>query len=68
MNANTKLEIAKEIIASQIGKSIMDLGLTIKDKELQQLMDLKDRIDRCDMAAINHVLKVSKKMRGNAND
>ncbi len=60
MDSNTKLEIAKEVIAGLIGNAITKLNLTTKDKALVDLLNLKERIDSCDMAAIDHVLKVAK--------
>ena len=60
MDSNTKLEIAKEVIACQIGNAITKLNLTLQDKDLVDLLKLKEKIDSCDMKAINHVLKVSK--------
>ena len=67
MNSNTKLEIAKEVISSQIGKAVINLGLTLKDKELLNLIDLKDMGDRGNMKAIDHVLYVAKNKRGAIN-
>ena len=60
MDSNTKLEIAKEVIAGLIGNAITNLNLSTKDKALVDLLNLKERVDSCDMEAIDHVLKVAK--------
>ena len=60
MNDNVKLEIAKEVIAGEIGNAVTSLNLSLENEELVNLVKLKEKIDRCDMVAINHVLKVSK--------
>lgn len=65
MDSNTKLEIAKEVIASQIGNAVTRLKLSLKDRELVDLLKLKEKIDNCDMRAINHVLKIAKSREGN---
>ena len=59
MNDNTKLEIAKELIASKVGKAAL-LGLTTEDKELKQLIKLKEEVDNGNMETINRVLRISK--------
>ncbi len=60
MEDNIKLEVAKDIISSKIAKAVTVLKLTTKDKELVQLIKLKERIENYDLEAINHVLRVSK--------
>ncbi len=60
MNSNAKLEIAKEIIACEVGNAVTSLNLTLKDEELVKLVKLKEEVDKCNMTAINHVLKISK--------
>lgn len=67
MNDNTKLEIAKELIASKVGKAAL-LGLTTEDKELKQLIKLKEEVDNGNMETINRVLRISKPKKGVAND
>ena len=67
MNDNTKLEIAKELIASKVGKTAL-LGLTTNDEELQQLIQLKEEVDRGNMEAIDYVLNISKARGVNNND
>ena len=67
MNDNTKLEIAKELIASKVGKAAL-LGLTTEDKELKQLIKLKEDVDNGNMETINRVLRISKPKKGVAND
>jgi len=67
MNDNTKLEIAKEIIASKVGKAVI-LGLTLEDKELVQLIKLKEKVDNGNMEAIERVLRISKLKKEGAND
>ena len=60
MNENTKLEIAKEVIAGQVGKAVTKLKLTLADEELVKLIKLKEDVDKGDEKAINHVLKIAK--------
>lgn len=60
MEDNIKLEVAKDIISSKIAKAVTVLKLTTKDKELVQLIKLKERVENYDLEAINHVLRVSK--------
>jgi hypothetical protein len=67
MNDNTKLEIAKELIASKVGKAAL-LGLTTKDEELQQLIKLKEEVDNGNMETIERVLRISKPKKKVAND
>lgn len=67
MNDNTKLEIAKELIASKVGKAAL-LGLTTEDKELQQLIKLKEEVDNGNMETIERVLRISKPKKKVAND
>ncbi len=67
MNDNTKLEIAKELIASKVGKAAL-LGLTTEDKELKQLIKLKEEVDNGNMETIDRVLRISKPKKGVAND
>lgn len=67
MNDNTKLEIAKELIASKVGKAAL-LGLTTEDKELKQLIKLKEEVDNGNMETINRVLRISKPKKGVAHD
>lgn len=67
MNDNTKLEVAKEIIASKVGKAAM-LGLTLQDKELVQLIKIKEEVDNGNMESIERVLRISKLKKEGAND
>ena len=67
MNDNTKLEDAKEIIASKVGKAAM-LGLTLQDKELVQLIKIKEEVDNGNMESIERVLRISKPKKEGAND
>lgn len=67
MNDNTKLEVAKEIIASKVGKAAM-LGLTLQDKELVQLIKIKEEVDNGNMESIERVLRISKPKKEGAND
>ena len=67
MNDNTKLEIAKELVANMVGKAAL-IGLTLKDKELIKLINLKEEVDKGNMKAIDKVLSYGEKKRGTAND
>ena len=51
--------------SSKIAKAATVLKLTTKDKELVQLIKLKERVDSYDIDAINHVLRVSKRNKVN---
>ena len=67
MNDNTKLEVAKELIASKVGRAAMS-GLTLEDRKLVQLIKLKEEVDNGNMEAIEMILGVSKLKKGGVND
>ena len=67
MNDNTKLEVAKEVIASKVGEAALRLNFDLKNEELLQLLKLKDEVDRCHFEAIDFVLE-NLKLGENNND
>ena len=67
MNDNTKLEVAKEVIASKVGEAALRLNFDLKNEELLQLLKLKDEVDRCNFEAIDFVLE-NFKLGENNND
>ncbi len=67
MNDNTKLEIAKELIANKVGKAAL-LGLTLNDEEMIKLINLKEEVDKGNMEAIDTVLSYSKQNKEDKND
>jgi len=65
MDNHTKLEIAKEIIANKIGDAIVNKKLTINDKELLDLIAIKDQITKCNIDVIEELISY---YGGKAND
>lgn len=65
MNDNTKLEIAVEVMATTIAKCYKD-GYTIKDKEMQDLVQEREEMYKGNREVIDKIINVyGKKLRQN---
>ncbi len=59
MNDKTKLELAKDIIATYVAKTAKLLDFDLNNDELKELLLLKEEVDRNNLEAINYVLGLS---------
>lgn len=59
MNDKTKLELAKDIIATYVAKTAKLLDFDLNNEELKELLLLKEEVDRNNLEAINYVLGLS---------
>ncbi len=57
MSDNIKLEVAVEIMASKIAQMIRK-GYTIDDEVMQQLLEEKKQMYKCNMNVINKIINV----------
>lgn len=56
MNANTKLEIAVEIMAAKIAKTSKE-GYTVQDSKMKNLIDERDKMYLGDEEIINKIIE-----------
>lgn len=59
MNDNTKLEVAKDIVAKYLADTYKMVGFDLNNEEVIKLLALKEEVERNNEEAIDYVLGLS---------